>query len=329
MIVEPASIHSRSPLRRLLRAAGFAAPVALLAAIVAAALAGPKPAQDSGVDASASALAVVSPSAAPTASSSPAPSLAPLDASTFPAAYRSRVVVPPASAIAARRSPSGAPSMLIVAGYLAMSGSATRCAAPLITFGAWCDRDGLLYQSARAGGLDSAGQRPPHLHVIVPSGVVLPADVASSSGPGASGSVPVVVIGRFDAPGCAADPASCDHGFVVERLVWASGEDVPATALIEPGQGEGLSADPPETEDDELVPLMSVLARPATITRLDAAAGAVAERIRKFAGPFWYVRDVILARDGSLLPRWVLLDPGTGKTLATAPASPIGASPSG
>ncbi|MFN8631329.1 MAG: hypothetical protein U0838_13740 [Chloroflexota bacterium] len=174
------------------------------------------------------------------------------------------------------------------------------------------------------GRLDSAGQRPPHLHVIVPSGVVLPGVASGKPGPGASGSVPVVVIGRFDAPGCAADPASCDHGFVVERLVWASGEDVPATALIEPGQGEGLSTDPPRPRTASWCRSCRCWPGP----RRSRAWTRRRERwpsIRKFAGPFWYVRDVILARDGSLLPRWVLLDPGTGKTLATAPASPIGA----
>jgi hypothetical protein len=193
----------------------------------------------------------------------------------------------------------------------------------MITFGAWCIRAGTLYESPRAGSLNAAGSRPPHLHVTVPAGVVLPPGASSASGSPA-GSVPVVAVVRFATGGtCAASPAGCDRGFIVERLVWVDGTDVPLQPLIEPGQGAGLDASAPEPDNPEILPLAAVLARPATVSRLDAAAGTAAQRATSLRGPVWYVRDVILARDGALLPRWLDLDPLSGRLLATAPLTEV------
>jgi hypothetical protein len=321
MIVEPASIHSRSPLRRLLRAAGFVAPIALFATIVTAGLLGPKPAQDARVDASASADAGVSPSAAPTASPV-ATTIGPLitpSAAGFPARYRTLAAVLPSAVVEVRASAGGPPAMVLVAGYLALAGQPSGCASPMITDGAWCDRFGTLFESTPAGGL-GIGARPPHLHVTIPAGVVLPTSVTS---PGAAsvGFVPVELIGRFAVPGsCRADPQACDQGFVVERLLWAGGSEAALQPLLEPRQGAGLSLTPPVSSDANVVTLVAVLARPATVARLDAAAGAVAERLKSPTTLVWYLRDVILADDGALMPRWLLLDPNTGTLLATAPS---------
>ena len=328
MIVEPASVHSRSPLRRLLRAVGFVAPVALLATIVAAGLLGPKPAQDARVDASASALAVVSPSAAPTASPAPrssATSLRPPSAEGFPETYRTLAAQLPSAVLAARASTGGPPAMVVAAGYLAVSGQPSGCVSPMVTSGAWCSRLGTLFESPPVGGqgagsLGAGGSRPPHLHVVIPAGVVLPASV-TSPGAASAGAVPVELIGRFAVTGsCGGAAQACDQGFVVERVLWAGGSSEALQPLLEPTQGAGLSLTPPVTRDANVVTLVAVLARPATEARLDPAAGVAAARIKSQATPVWYIRDLILADDGSLLPRWLLLDPYTGTLLATAPS---------
>ena len=326
MIVEPASIHSRSPIRRLLRAAAFGAPVALLVTIVAAGLLGPKPAQDPRVDASASALAVVSPSAAPTRSplsSVPATRVMPPSLEGFPTTFRSVAAWPPSAVLAAHLSADGPPALALVAGYLALSGDPTHCASPMITIGAWCDRQGALFQEPTTDGLAANGFRPPHLHLIIPAGVVLPSTVTGSAA--VTGALPVEVLGRFAIAGsCRLDPAACDQGFVVERLVWASGSDLALSPLLEPGQGADISLTPPAAASQSVVTLLAVLARPATIARLDPVAGAAAVRMASIEGfskgPVWYIRDVVIADDGSLLPRWLLLDAFTGNLLATAPS---------
>jgi len=334
MIVEPASINSRSPIRRLLRAAGFVAPVALLATIVGAGLLGPKPAQDDRLDASASALAVVSPSAAPTRSpAASAPPAVPPSLAGFPATFRSLPALLPSAVLAARASSAGPPAVVVVAGYLALAGPATHCASPMITFGAWCDRLGTLFDSPTAGGLGASGARPAHLHVTVPPGVVLPSAVTGGSA-AAAGPVAVEVIGRFGVAGsCGADPGTCDQGFVVERVVWAGDADATLRPLLEPRQGAGIALTPPASADQHVVTLLAVLARPATVARLDPAAGAAAARLGKIAGfanvAVWYMRDVVIADDGSLFPRWLLVDAYTGKMLATAPSDlpPVASAP--
>jgi len=332
MIVEPASIHSRSPLRRLLRAAGFVTPVALFATILAAGLLGPKPAQDARVDASASALAVVSPSAAPAASRPATTSASPIMPSAlgFPAAYRSLAAQLPSAVLAARASAGGPPAMVVVAGYLSLSVQATGCALPGPADGAWCNRFGTLFESPPAGGLGTGGFRPPHLHVTMPAGVVLPSS-ATSPGAASAGSIPVELIGRFAVPGsCGPSPQACDQGFIAERVLWAGGSEAPLKPLVEPRQGAGFSLTPPVTTDVRVVTLVAVLARPATVALLDQAAGVAAARIKSQTTPVWYVRDVILADNGSLLPRWLLLDAYTGTLLATAPseAPPVADQPS-
>jgi hypothetical protein len=325
MIVEPTSIHSRSPLRHLLRAAAFVAPVTLLATVVVAGLLGPKPAQDTGVDASASVLAVVSPSAAPTRSSALTPDSAapvlPPSLAGFPATFRSLAAVPPSAMVAAHLSAGGPPALAVVAGYLALIGDPTHCASPLVTFGAWCDRTGTIFQEPTRDGLSADGFRPPHLHLVVPAGVILPSSISG----GATGAFPVEVLGRFAAAGsCRLDPAACEQGFVVERVVWANGADVALKPLLEPGQGTGISPTPPVTASQNVVTLLAVLARSATVARLDSVAGAAALRmapIKGFSkGSVWYIRDVVIADDGSLLPRWLLMDALTGNLLATAPS---------
>jgi hypothetical protein len=145
--------------------------------------------------------------------------------------------------------------------------------------------------------------------------VVLP------SGIKAGASVPVVAIGQFQVPGsCAPNPGSCEHGFVVERVGWVNGTDEMLQPLREARNDAGAAAAPPGTPRRDVLQLLAVLAPPATITRLDPAAGAVAARLKRGRDPIWYVRDVVLAQDGSLLPRWVLYDPVDGAFLATAPS---------
>jgi hypothetical protein len=319
MIVEPASIHSKSPLRRLGRAAGFVAPVALLLAVAWAGLSGPKPAPSPGVDASASAEAAVSPSAAPT--QPPVPAVA----AVFPMNVGSLAVHTPSSAVAERRQPAGVASIVAVAGYLAISDPAARCVEPGSTSGAWCDRVGLLFETPAAG--PETGTRGPHLHVTIAAGVQLPPDVTATARAAATGSTPIVVLGDFDTPRCVGEAGSCDRGFVIERLVWANGGAVPLPALVASGV-ESDATGPPEAADARVIPLLAVLARPATIAQLNPTAGAIAGRVPELRGPLWYVRDVILAQDGYLIPRWVLFDPLTGKLLATAPVTATSFTPS-
>ena len=321
MIVEPSSLHARSPLRRLLRAAGFTAPVALFAAILAAGLLGPKPAQEVAIDASPSALAAASPSASPTPT---APTIEP--AAAFPASFMSMAALRPSDALRLRASPDGPPAVLAVAGYLAVTGAPIRCDVPGITSGAWCDRPAVLFESANAGGLDATGSRPPHLHVTVPAGVVLPSPV-TAGGTAAAGSVPVLVVGRFALAGtCAGDVEACDQGFVLERVVWAADTMDWTQPLSEPGAATPLTVplSPPGTGSL----LLAVLARPGTVARLDPDAGAAAEGLASHPALVWYVRELAGA-SGSPTVGWSIVDPDSGARLASGPSPlpPVAAAP--
>lgn len=320
MIVEPASIHSRSPLRRLLRVTSFVAPVALLLVVIGAGLAGPKPAPRADATAAsddASAASTASPRAPMTAAPVPAGLAAAPD---FPAAYASLPALRPSEALADRASPGGPAAVLAVTGFLGIGALPSRCSAPMITFGAWCERTGTLSET-RLGppGGTSAG-RPPHLHATIPAGVILPVDVVASGAGGED--IPVVVVGRFAPAGsCAANPRSCDQGFVIERVVWADGATTDEQPLIEPGRDAFTALAPTTAADAVGATLVSVLARPATITRLDPVAGAVAERLRPRPALVWYVRELVDLDTPTPSIRWALFDPVQGGRLATGPST--------
>jgi hypothetical protein len=321
MIVEPASLHSRSRRRRLLRSVAVVLPLALLGAAVSAGVLGPKPAP-TDVAPPAANLASPSDGTAPEAASpGTQPEAAPVG---FPATYRSLPALRPSQALAARASAAGPPSVLVVAGFLEVAASGDSCTAAWSPGDAWCNRLGTLSDAPFASRVGSSGGPPPHLHVTLPAGVVLP------SGIRAGASVPVVAIGQFEVPGsCAANRGSCEYGFVVERVVWVNGTEAALQPLREAARGPDATATPPETPRPDVLQLMAVLAPPTVVTQLDPVAGAVAARLKRGAGLIWYVRDVILARDGSRLPRWVLLDPVNGAFLATAPSDvpPLPTSP--
>jgi hypothetical protein len=320
MIVEPASLHPRSRRRRLLRAFAVLVPLTLLGVVVVAGALGPKPAPT--VDAPAADLA--SPGASATAG--PASPGARPDAAQvrFPATYRSLPTLRPSQALAARASAGGPPSVLVVAGFLEVAASGDSCTAAWSPADAWCNRLGTLSDAPFESRTGSSGGPPPHLHVTLPAGVVLP------SGIRAGASVPVVAIGQFQVPGsCGANRGSCEHGFIVERVVWVNGTEAALQPLREATRGADASAVPPVPSRPDVLTLLAVLAPPTVVTQLDPVAGAVAARLKRDSEPIWYVRDVILARDGSRLPRWVLLDPIDGAFLATAPSDvpPVPTSP--
>jgi hypothetical protein len=321
MIVEPASLHSRSRRRRLLRAVAVVLPLALLGVVVAAGVLGPKSATTEDGPPAAD---LASPSGSATAGAA-SPGTQPDAAQVrFPAAYHSLPALRPSQALAARASAAGPPSVLVVAGFLDVAASGDRCTAAWSPGDAWCNRLGTLSDAPFASRVGSSGGPPPHLHVTLPAGVVLP------SGIRAGAAVPVVAIGQFEVPGsCAANRGSCEYGFVVERVVWVDGAEAALQPLREAVRGPDATAAPPETPRPDVLQLMAVLAPPTVVTQLDPVAGAVAARLKKGSQVIWYVRDVVLARDGSRLPRWVLLDPVDGAFLATAPSDvpPLPTSP--
>lgn len=333
MIVEPAPLRSRSPLRRLLRAGAFVAPVVLLVTVVAAGLLGQKPPADLGQASTAPpATASAAPSGAADPSSSPTSTPLAADAD-FPASYLSLPALRPSEVLSLRSTPQGPPAVLAVAGYLELGGAVNRCAAGSATSGSWCDRVGTLAQTPWGG----QGTPPPHLHVTVAAGVVLPTALEAADGRVRGIWVPVVVLGRFATPGtCAGDEQACEHGFAVERVAWVDGMTAMVAPLRELGQEAGLPAAPGQRPSVSSALLLAVLARPVTIAALDPAAGVAASRLQPGNGVLWYIRELTGLNSQAPAVRWVLLDAARSRRLVSGPSpwppvavnpGPLGASP--
>jgi hypothetical protein len=331
MIFEPAPTSPRSPVRRGLWLAGLALPPVMLAGVIAAGILGSRPEPQPATPApTAAALVAEPPSPVPTtAAPEPAGADQALDG-VFPYAFEALAVRGPSALIIARAA--GHPfGVAAVAGYLSIGTPDVVCAARAPEPpGPWCEREGIIAERSWSRSTGGSGGMPSHLHVTIPIGVRLPAEVERASLVG-GGPIPVVAIGRFapDSP-CRPGGSRCDIGFVVERVGWSNGDWLDVTPLVETRLGEAARRPDPfrAAVGDGDVPLLAVLARPDTIALLDPAtrAATISE-----ARPLWYVRLAAGAAAGNRWQplgarvdepsvRWVLLDESQSGVIATGVA---------
>jgi hypothetical protein len=342
MIIEPTSVHSRSPIRRALRVVGLVTPALLLAVVAGVGLAGPKPSPSPELPS----LALIASPAASSGAAPPSPAAGrpPSDPAAarlaFPTQFRTIPARRPSEVLAARAA-GQPPEVAVVAGYLGITWLDLTCKdAPLGAAGPWCERRGTISDSPIATlGNPGPGGRPPHLQVTFPVGVRVPDAVAATEGQAAGSTVPAVVVGRFaPSSSCSGDPQACDQGFVVDRVVWANGIDDALTPLIEPRLDSGPRADPFVVAARlDAVPLVAVLAWPNAIASLDAEAGAAAAK-GAASEPVWFVRMIVGigggvgtglgpgVRTDSPRVAWLLLDEPRLRVIASGPAlDPTGA----
>src|SRR5450631_2901691 len=146
MIVEPMSVHSRSPFRRGLRAIALATPLVLLVAVVGVGIAGPKPAPPDALlapPASPSASGTIAPPA-PSPSASGNPGTAQV---AFPDSFGGMVALRPSEVVAARLAGT-VPGVVVVAGFVDLDWVDLACKdVPLGAAGPWCERRGTIYEA--------------------------------------------------------------------------------------------------------------------------------------------------------------------------------------
>jgi hypothetical protein len=171
LIVEPTSVHSASPVRRVIRAIALAMPAVLLVAAVGPGIAGPKPTPPpealvpSPAASASSAPSSVAPVSSPSDATGPGPARV-----AFPAGFGAMPALRPSAVVAARMA-GATPDVVVVAGFLAIDWVDLACKdAPLGAAGPWCERRGTLYEApiATLGNTDPGG-RPPHLHLTISS----------------------------------------------------------------------------------------------------------------------------------------------------------------
>ena len=309
MIIEPTPTHPSSPIRRVLRVAGLALPVVLLAAAVGAGLLGPKvePPPPAPSPAGPSSPAVATPGPSTPADEGPAP----------PDRFADLAVEPVAAVLArAGAVPDG--DALAVSGYLRVDGrvdgscdgESDEASDPL---GPWCAREAILVDAwwTRDTVTDPF---PPHLHLLIPAGVRLPPGVLAAEQEPDGGGARVVAIVRPDTPD---DPCgtsrSCGERLVVERFAWVDGVLAGVTPLLAEPLRTGTSRPNPfaaHLGTGEL-PLAAVLDWPDGIARIDPAAAPRADA-EPSNEPLWYVRVLgAAAPDGTTTAgrtvRWMLL----------------------
>lgn len=336
MIFEPAPTSPRSPIRRGLWLAGLALPPVMLAAIVSAALLGSQPEPQAATPAPTAVALAPGPANPVPATAMPAPPA--VDEAfdrVFPDAFESLAVKPPWALVIARAAGQSF-GVAAVAGYLSVGTPDVVCVARAPEPpGPWCEREGIIAERPWSRSTGGSGGMPPHLHVKIPIGVGLPAEIERASRVG-GGPIPVVALGRFapDAP-CRPGGPRCDIGFVVERVAWSDGAWLGVTPLLEAPPGEEARRPDPfrSAVGDGDVPLLAVLARPDTIALLDPATREAANTVPE-ARPVWYVRLAVGAGAGNRWQplgaqvdepsvRWVLLDETRLGLIATGEAGEV------
>ncbi len=332
MIVEPVPTNPRSPVRRVIRVVGMAAPAALLVAVVTAGVLGPRaePAPTSRPPAPAT-VDTAPPATAPAPTSTPAPWLA-VDA---PPASFTGLRPKPIQDVVAAHAASVTQGLVALDGWLSIAEARPQCdPLPQGALGPWCRRAGMLVAEPWTG--ESANSRPlaPHVRVTIPLGVMLPGAVRAGSD---SAPLRVLLLGRFEREGAPCDSAgwgACESGFIVDRIAYSAGDRVGLTTLIAPGLDRERRANPLERIAAPDIPLLAVYARPAIIVAVDPATASLTSRpapgTSPRAGPAaWYVRWYSAT---SHEVRWRLLDGATlaplgegvvGPTVVNAEQAPV------
>jgi hypothetical protein len=319
MIVQPTPTNPRSPVRRGLRLAGLAVPVVLLGAAVGVGLLGPRvepPAASPGP----------ATSAMPAEAIDESPETAAVDGRVAPPAVFEGVEVVPVEALDAGTATVPPGTAVATSGRLSIVGPPDACTADPDPLGAWCAREGVLSGTSR--NLATPG-RAPHVHLVVPPGVRLPAAVREAHLTPDAGGTHAIVIGRFGQAGeaaCTGIERDCGDLLVVERVAWVDGE----RARIVPLLADPLVAwtgrlDPFEEHlgPGEL-PLSAVLAPAAGMAAIDAGAAEASLAAGEPPGlPLWYVR-ILGAQPGvggARDVRWMVLTESGLRVVATsAPA---------
>jgi hypothetical protein len=246
------------------------------------------------------------------------------DPAGFPSTVAGLPVRSVADALEARRA-GIAPDVVAVAGWLRAWADPRACTQPIEGLpGDGCPRAALLVDGPWTDRPSSSSSDVgPHLHGIVPPGVMIPDRAVGLAVADLGPPPPVVVIGRFGASdtGCTRDLRGCDEQLTIEAVVWSSGRslapgrqvaaglvapvDPPAASVMDPGVG------PPAG----VVRLLRVvLAQASDLAALDPAAAAVVRSASlRPSAPVWYVRG--LAADGAAFS-WAVVEPGSGRVLA-------------
>jgi hypothetical protein len=310
MIVEPVPAGRRTGRRRVLARLALMLPVVLLLVIVGAGFLGREAERRVPVVA-ALASQRPEPSTAPAPSSpkpfavvtDPEPSQPPFPRSIDGLTVRS---VPEALAGPAANA-SG--DVVAIAGYLGVLDPPTDCADGFDPLGPLCERNVVIaeIQWSMTGGASFA-ELGPHVHVHVPVGIRLPADLVRTTPTMRESPLPAVVVGRFDGsplPGCGTVKADCEIAFELDAVAWFEAGPYAAQPFV----GQQIDAIPEDwilhnrsavealTVGPAGVPLSSALVRPETLATLDRAA-ARAVRRHPQPGLVWYVRGLRWADNG-------------------------------
>ena len=150
-----------------------------------------------------------------------------------------------------------APDVVAVAGWLRAWADPEACTHPIEGLpGGGCPRAALLVDGPWTDRpTSSSSDVGPHLHGVVPPGVMIPDRAVGLAVADLGPPPPVVVIGRFGASdtGCTRDLRGCDEQLTIEAVVWSSGRsmatgrqvaaglvaplDLVAASVTEPGVG--------------------------------------------------------------------------------------------
>lgn len=356
MIIEPVPTAPAGSVGRLRRLLGFAMPVVLLAGAIAFGLSG----RDGVVDTAAAAddddrrPAAVTPTEAP-ATPGPRPTPAVGEAADFPTRILGAAVLTPSQVTAAPGPDDGA--LVFVAGYLSMGAVHASCVErayrPSATL---CHRTSVPAERPISPYLPdgTTARVGPHLHPEFAPGVRLPPGVGRAVPEPRGNPIPVVILGRFDDPRAApCDPSQerCRRPFVVERVVWADGEQFGWTTTLDISVDLDLTEEPwrryrgaaRDQLDNVTLVTMSALLTPRSLARIDrtaadafaaatadegvagAAKGEEAAEGDRPAGlasrAIWYVRGVVLEvrADGGVsgTVRWIVTDATGTSVLAS------------
>ena len=330
MIFEPTPTNLRSPVRRALRLTGLVLPVVLFAGVLGAGLLGPRPEPPApprsamvapSTNASPSSDVPGAPASGAPASGAPA-SVAVADGvggdAAFPAAVANLRVFRVPDVLRARHENRGQ-AVVTIAGFLRAWADPSLCRNPVPGLpGGGCERTAILAEVSWSNpGSEVFSGIGPHIHAVIPPGVVIP---DTAVGPALTDVTPppVVAIGHF-APGpsaCPGEDPACEETFTIERVVWASGQRLAlgrqvATPLVA-SVTDPMTTDPALTTSRAIGPvttlLRTVLVEPRELASIDALA-AIAAKGARTHGPVWYVRGLDVPYDP-------LLDPPYGRKAA-------------